>query len=118
MVLMTQVVLSVHLTKHHQTYDQSSYLSSLKDQQNQFETGIEELKGSVKTTDQQVASTSDIEEKISILEDSIIDQDQSIFDMSTNIIPPLSLSNKSCKNMSEAKKEELSNRTDQAIEKV
>jgi peptidoglycan hydrolase CwlO-like protein len=92
---------------NHLAYDNAQdYLQGLQSQQAQFEAAIQKLDADVDKTLNDTSAKTDIVDKIKVLEQGILNQEDEIFIASTKIIPVLVLKDQ-CTNLTESDKTAL-----------
>ena len=79
-------------------------IQALVAQQTKFEGVFEQLLDNVSQLEVQINGTNNTDEKIMILENAIISERESVFELSKTIIPPFNISKQSCEKMTDQQK--------------
>lgn len=93
-------------------------IDALVAQQTQFEATFKKLLDNVTNVEKSVQATDSTDEKIQILENAIISERESVFELSKTIIPPFNVSRQSCEKMTDQQKVELLDELQKAREQV
>lgn len=101
-LLMATLVVSLHLQDSTQ-----AQIDALKAQQTNFEQNVGKLLTNLSQIEKSLNSTSNIDQKVIILENAIISERESVFELSKIIIPPFNISKSGCEKMTDQQKVEL-----------
>lgn len=112
-LLLLQLTMGLHL----QTTTEAQ-IEALIAQQTKFESIFEQLLDNVTQLEVEINATQDTDEKIMLLENAIISERESVFELSKTIIPPFNISKQSCEKMTDQQKVELLEELEKAREQV
>lgn len=116
--ILSAASLKLETVEHQQAITNSAdYLQGLLDQQNNFEKSINQLDTNIQETVQGATSQTDIDRKISILEEGILNQQSMIYNSSTTLIPILVIKDQ-CVGLTDADKSNIIQRCDTAINRI
>ena len=117
------IVLSLCLCIHfaaglHLQATNQTELSALVEQQKKFEGAFSTLLNNVSKIENELAGSNNTDQKIMILENAIISERESVFELSKIIIPPFNISKNSCEKMTDQQKVELLGELEEARTQV